>query len=101
MTKKNALIEVKQKKITKIFNFLKNIFNKKTQKRTEYQEMDCLEILKKVVSGEQSIDELDDELKIKLIDMCNQRQNDIDKKVNMLKNKNEQINKIIQEIEEL
>lgn len=108
-----ALIVVKESKIRRIFNFIKNIFvknditNKISVENIEEKhenvlnELDDFQILEKIINGEILLEEIEENTKIRLISMCNNRLNDVKKQVAIKKNKIQEMNNLLGELNKI
>ena len=108
-----ALIIVKESKIRRIFNFIKNIFvenditnkisveNIEEKHESVLNELDDFQILEKIINGEILLEEIDENTKIRLISMCNNRLNDVKKQVAIKKNKIQEMNNLLSELNKI
>lgn len=62
-------------------------------KSSESQELKDFEVIEKIQKKEKNIEDLDNETKVRIIKLLANRSNEIQKKINLLKNKNKSINK--------
>lgn len=62
-------------------------------KSSKSQELKDFEVIEKIQKKEKNIEDLDNETKVRIIKLLANRSNEIQKKINLLKNKNKSINK--------
>lgn len=65
-----------------------NLENNKKISKEHIQNLEDFEILKKIIKREIEIKDLDYDIKIRLINLCNKRAKEIDKKIKKLKKEN-------------
>lgn len=65
-----------------------NLENNKKISKEHIQNLEDFEILKKIIKREIEIKDVDYDIKIRLINLCNKRAKEIDKKIKKLKKEN-------------
>lgn len=60
--------------------------------------LDDMEILKDILNGKIQIKDLDDDLKARLINLCNKRTEEVNKKIEDKKKEIEQIRKVLKKL---
>jgi len=100
--KDTSLMIYKEKRIPRIIQFFKNLFTKQpkeqipmqviqTEVKTETTEVEDFALLKKLIEGKIDIAEIDNESKIRLISICNNRLDGVKKQI---RDRNNEIRKM-------
>lgn len=103
MKQEKSLIKVNENKISKFIQFIKNFFNKfknkdikkQNEEKTSFFPMDDVDILKNLLDGKLEISNIDDETKIRLIKLCENREQEVRQKITDLKNKAQKMDKLL------
>ena len=65
-----------------------NTDSKKLNNEDQMQKLKDFSILKDIIEGRNKIENLDNETKVRIISLCGERQRQIEKKTEIIKNKN-------------
>lgn len=103
MKQEKSLIKVNENKISKFIQFIKKFFNKfknkdikkQNEEKTSSSPMDDVDILKNILDGKLEISNIDDETKIRLIKLCENREQEVRQKITDLKNKAQKMDKLL------
>lgn len=107
--KDNSLTVYKEKRISIIIKFFKNLFIKQPKEELPTQniqlevknEIDDFELLKKLMEGKIDISEIDNESKKRLISICNNRLDGVKKQIRNKKNEIKQMEDLLADINAL
>ena len=104
MKQEKSLMKVNENKISKFIQSIKNFFNKFTNKNirkqneeklTKSSSIDDVDVLKNIIDGKIEISNIDDETKIRLIKLCENREQEVREKITDLKNKAQKMDKLL------
>lgn len=102
MKQEKSLMKVNENKISKFIQFIKNFFNKfsnknikkQNEEKTTTSPIDDVDVLKNILDGKLEISNIDDETKIRLINLCKNREQEVRAKITDLKNKAKKLDKL-------